>query len=75
MAHYAVRKYPGWPQHMLTTMLAHFFSVAPATSSGKKSTRADGLATPGLTGSRITPAHVYDCRRPRPGHLGATPQS
>ena len=25
MAHYEVRKYPGWHHHMLTTMLAHFF--------------------------------------------------
>ena len=25
MAHYEVRKSPGWHHHMLTTMLAHFF--------------------------------------------------
>jgi SRSO17 transposase len=25
MAHYEVRKYPGWHHHMLTSMLAHFF--------------------------------------------------
>jgi len=25
MAHYEVRKYPGWHHHMLTTMLAHCF--------------------------------------------------
>ena len=25
MAHYEVRKYPGWHHHMLMTMLAHFF--------------------------------------------------
>ena len=46
--HYEVRKYPGWHHHMLTCMLAHFFSVASPDPVGKKkhqrlrSPRSDG---------------------------------
>ena len=36
MDHYEVRKYPGWHHHMLTTMLVHFFSVAPEAALGEK---------------------------------------
>ena len=37
MAHYEVRKYPGWHHHMLTTMLAHFFLWHLKLHLGKKS--------------------------------------
>ena len=36
MAHYEVRKYPGWHHHMLTTMLAHFFLWHLKLHLGKK---------------------------------------
>ena len=36
MAHYEVRKYPGWHHHMLTTMLAHFFLWHLKLRLGKK---------------------------------------
>jgi SRSO17 transposase len=36
MAHYEVRKYAGWHHHMLTTMLAHFFSLASENPLGGK---------------------------------------
>ena len=36
MAHYAVRKYPGWHHHMLVTMLAHFFLWHLKLRLGKK---------------------------------------
>jgi hypothetical protein len=40
-----VRKYPGWHHHMLTTMLAHFFLWHLKLRWGKKSPRADDVAT------------------------------
>ena len=36
MAHYAVRQYPGWHHHMLTTMLAHCFLWHLKLRLGKK---------------------------------------
>ena len=60
MAHYEVRKYPGWHRHMLTSMLAHFFLWHLKLRLGKKSTSADGVAGAGIIGSGLTPAHVYD---------------
>ena len=44
MAHYEVRKYPGWHHHMLTSMLAHFFLWHLKLRLGKKSPSADGVA-------------------------------
>ena len=44
MAHYEVRKYPGWHHHMLTTMLAHFFLWHLKLRLGKKSACPDGIA-------------------------------
>ena len=36
MAHYEVRKYPGWYHHMHTCMLAHFFLWHLKIRVGKK---------------------------------------
>ena len=36
MAHYEVRKYPGWHHHMLTSYVGAFLSVAPETPRGEK---------------------------------------
>ena len=36
MAHYEVRKYPGWHHHILTGMLAHFFLWHLQIRLGKK---------------------------------------
>jgi SRSO17 transposase len=60
MAHYEVRKYPGWHHHMLTTMLAHFFLWHLKLRLGKKSTRTDGGATAAPIGRSLTSADVYD---------------
>jgi SRSO17 transposase len=56
MAHYEVRKYPGWHHHMLTTMLAHFFLWHLKLRLGKKSPRADGVAVADVVGGRVTAA-------------------
>jgi len=60
MDHYAVRKYPGWHHHMLTTMLAHFFLWHLKLRLGKKSAGPHRVAAPDVIGSRLTPANVYD---------------
>ena len=60
MAHYEVRKYPGWHHHMLTTMLAHFFLWRLKVRLGKKSPGAHGVAVADDIGSGLAPAHVYD---------------
>lgn len=61
MAHYEVRKYPGWHHHMLMTMLAHFFLWRLKVRWGKKSAGAHGVAVAHVTRSDFTPADVYDC--------------
>jgi SRSO17 transposase len=58
MAHYEVRKYPGWHHHMLTTMLAHFFLWHLKLRLGKKSPGADGVPAAAAPRSGITPPHV-----------------
>jgi SRSO17 transposase len=75
MDHYEVRKYPGWHHHMLTTMLAHFFLWHLKLRLGKKSAGSHCVAAADAAGSRVTSAHLCDCRRPRLGHRGATAQS
>jgi SRSO17 transposase len=60
MAHYEVRKYPGWHHHMLTTMLAHFFLWHLKLRLGKKSSRADGVAAAEIIGRRLALAHRDD---------------
>ena len=60
MDHYEVRKYPGWHHHMLTTMLAHFFLWHLKIHVGKKSSCAHGVASAEITGSRVTPADLWD---------------
>jgi SRSO17 transposase len=60
MAHYEVRKYPGWHHHMLTTMLAHFFLWHLKLHLGKKSPSPHRVAAADVIGSRLTLADVYD---------------
>lgn len=60
MAHYEIRKYPGWHHHMLMTMLAHFFSLALAAALGEKSSGVDGVAAADLVGRGLAVADVYD---------------
>ena len=60
MAHYEVRKYPGWHHHMLTTMLAHFFLWHLKLLLGKKSASSHRVAATDDLGGRLTPADVYD---------------
>ena len=75
MAHYEVRKYPGWHHHMLTTMLAHFFLWRLKLRLGKKSTGTHGITVADVTGSGLAPAHVYDCRGSGVSRVGAKAQS
>lgn len=58
MDHYESRQYAGWHQHMLMTMLAHFFLWHLKLKLGKKSPGADSLATPDLMGSGVALAEV-----------------
>ena len=60
MAHYEVRKYPGWHHHMLTTMLAHFFLWHLKLHLGEKSPGPHRVAAADVIGSRLTPTDVYD---------------
>jgi SRSO17 transposase len=60
MAHYEVRKYPGWHHHMLTTMLAHFFLWHLKLHLGKKSPSPHRVTAADVIGSRLTLADVYD---------------
>jgi SRSO17 transposase len=59
MAHYEVRKYPGWHHHILTTMLAHFFLWHLKLRLGEKSASAHRLAATDALGGCLTSAHVY----------------
>src|SRR5215468_4248577 len=58
MAHYEVRKYPGWHHHMLTTMLAHFFLWHLKLRLGEKSPRINGSAGTEDLGSGLTLADL-----------------
>jgi SRSO17 transposase len=55
MAHYEVRKYPGWHHHMLTCMLAHFFLWHLQLRLEKKSTSSYDLTSPQVIGSGVAP--------------------
>jgi SRSO17 transposase len=59
MAHYEVRKYPGWHHHMLTTMLAHFFLWHLKLRLGEKSPSAHGGSAADDLGSGLTLTDVY----------------
>jgi len=72
MAHYEVRKYPGWHHHMLTTMLAHFFLWHLKLRLGKKSASSDDCPTTGVIGRGLTAEALDDCRGARAGGVGAT---
>jgi SRSO17 transposase len=59
MAHYEVRKYPGWHHHMLTTMLAHFFLWHLKLRLGKKSPSPHRVATADVIGGCPPSTDVY----------------
>jgi SRSO17 transposase len=59
MDHYAVRQYPGWHHHMLTTMLAHFFLWHLKRRLKKKSARPHRIAAADALGRCLTLADVY----------------
>jgi SRSO17 transposase len=59
MAHYEVRKYPGWHHHMLTTMLAQFFLWHLKLHLGKKSSSPHRVAAADVIGRCLTLADVY----------------
>ncbi|HSX82108.1 MAG TPA: IS701 family transposase [Candidatus Saccharimonadia bacterium] len=75
MAHYEVRKYPGWHHHILTCMLAHFFLWHLQIRLGKKSPSADGVPGADLAGSDLALAHVHGGGGPRAGGVGPAVQS
>ena len=60
MAHYEVRKYPGWHHHMLTTMLAHFFLWHLKLRLGKKSPSPDRVAATHDLRGCLTPTEIYE---------------
>jgi SRSO17 transposase len=61
MAHYEVRKYPGWHHHILTCMLAHFFLWRLKIRLEKKSPCADGIAAAHIAGGDPALTHVHVC--------------
>ena len=75
MAHDAVRKYPGWHHHRLTTRLGHFLLWHLKLRLGKKSSGTDGVATAEILGGRLAPADGYHCRRVGVHRVGPTAQS
>ncbi len=75
MAHYEVRKYPGWHHHLLTCMVAHFFLWHLKIRLGKKSPRADGVATAHLVSGDPPLTHLHGSRGPRAGGVGPAVQS
>jgi SRSO17 transposase len=60
MAHYEVRKYPGWHHHMLTTMLAHCFLWHLKLRLGKKSPSPYRVAATHDLRGRLTPTEIYE---------------
>ena len=70
LAHYEVRKYPGWHHHMLTTRLAHFFLWHVKLHVGKKSPSIDGVASADALGGGLAPPPLYPGRDVGVGHLG-----
>jgi hypothetical protein len=60
MAHYEVRKYPGWHHHMMLTMLAHFFLWPVKGQMGKKSASADRLESEETLSCRLTAQKIHD---------------
>jgi SRSO17 transposase len=75
MAHYEVRKYPGWHHHILTGMLAHFFLWHLQIRLGKKSPRTDGVATTRLVRGDPPRTHLHGARGSRAGGVGPAVQS
>src|ERR1700730_12371543 len=75
MDHDAVRKYPGWHHHRLTTMLAHFFLWHLKLRVGKKSPSSHRLAAAEHLGRRLTPADLYDGRGAGVDRVGAEASS
>jgi SRSO17 transposase len=62
MAHYELRKYPGWHHHMLTCMLAHFFLWRVKIHLGEKSTSPDSLPGATASGGHFTPQNLSSSR-------------
>jgi len=75
MAHYEVRKYPGWHHHMRTCMLAHFFLWHLKLRVGKKSSSTDGVAGAPLVGGDPALTHLHGGGGPRAGGVGSEVQS
>ena len=60
MAHYEVRKYPGWHHHMMMSMLAHFFLWHLKCRLGKKSARLDNLPAPDVAGGGVAATCLHN---------------
>src|SRR6266704_3422517 len=70
MAHYEVRKYPGWHHHMRTCMLAHFFLGHLKLRLEKKSSSTDGVAGAPLVGGDPALTHLHGGGGSRAGGVG-----
>jgi len=75
MAHYELRKYPGWHHHMLTCMLAHFFLWHVKMHLGKKSPSAYGVAGEAVAGAGSAFENFYPGGGPPCGAMDAAAQS
>jgi hypothetical protein len=58
MDQYAVRKYPGWHHHLLSTMFAHFFLWHLQIRLGKKSAGHYGIPAEDLAGGGLAPQNL-----------------
>jgi hypothetical protein len=74
MAHYEVRKDPGWHHHMLTTMWAHFLLWHLTLHLGDKSPGPHRVAAVAVIGSRLPLADLYNCRSAGVHRVGAAAQ-
>jgi SRSO17 transposase len=75
MAHYEVRKYPGWHHHMLVTMLAHFFLWHLKLRLGKKAPGPYRVAAPHVVRGDPALTHVHGGGCPRACGVGTAVQS
>jgi len=75
MAHYELRKYPGWHHHMLTCMLAHFFLWQVKRRLGKKSSGAHSVTGEAVAGEGAALENLYPAGGPPVGAMDAAAQS
>ena len=72
MDQYEFRKYPGWHNHLLLPMLAHFCLGHLQIRLGKKSTSYDGITASEPASGGLARQNLDDCGRPPTGSRAPT---